>query len=359
MARNARRIRDLHWGHTITYSRKVFIPLTNMCRNTCGYCAFVQKPESPLANLMRPEQVLASLKQAERLGCKEALFSLGERPEARYPEAARRLAALGYTDLVDYLYAMCALTLSETTLIPHVNAGALREADLLRLRPVAASMGMMIESLSLRLFRRGGPHFRCPDKVPKRRLHTLHAAGRLHIPMTTGILIGIGETARERIETLEAINDLNRTYGHIQEVIVQNFRAKPGTEMASAPEPTLECLLETIATARQILDPSISLQAPPNLTGDFLALVDAGINDLGGISPLTIDFINPERPWPNVAKLSERLAARGFVLRERLTVYPRFILGNDNLGNTAAGMQVLQMHGQDGLARADMLPEQE
>lgn len=318
-------IKKSHWGSDITYSRKVFIPLTNMCRDTCAYCTFVQHPDSPKATIMTPEQVLQRLKQAERLGCKEALFSLGEKPEMRYPQAANRLALLGYDRMTDYLKDMCELTLSETSLIPHINAGTLSEAEILKLRPVSGSMGMMLESVSNELMKKGGPHYKCPDKAPKRRLNTLKTMGEQKVPFTTGLLIGIGEAWEDILNALDLINASHKEFGNIQEVIIQNFRAKSGTAMAQAPEPSLRNMLATLAVTRIILDPSISLQAPPNLSSKYLRYLDAGINDLGGISPLTKDYINPERAWPELELLSDQLRRRGCVLHERLTVYPAYL----------------------------------
>ena len=343
-------IRDHHWGSNITYSRKVFIPLTNMCRDTCGYCTFVQHPESPDARLMSPDEVLHSLRGAEAMGCKEALFSLGEKPELRYPKASAMLAKLGYERTTDYLRDICELTLTETSLIPHVNAGTLDDEEIALLKPVSGSMGMMLESLSMRLMQKGGPHYKCPDKAPKPRLATLHAAGKQQVPFTTGLLIGIGETWAERIEALEAINSIHLEYGHIQEVIVQNFRAKPGTAMANAPEPDLNDMLRTLAAARLILDPSISLQAPPNLADEHLSYLDAGINDFGGISPVSLDYINPERAWPSLEKLQTQVEAKGFQLQERLTVYPEHLRADRSSFSSAIRKRLNLQARDDGLA---------
>lgn len=340
-------VRDRQWGDAISYSRKVFIPLTTMCRNTCGYCTFVKAPGEPGANFMTPEEVLAVAIGGERLGCKEALFSLGERPERRYPEAHAALAKLGYSTTVDYLVDACRLVLDRTTLVPHVNAGTLTEEEIARLREVSGSMGMMLENVSRRLGRPGMAHHACPDKAPLLRLRTIEAAGRLGVPFTTGILIGIGETFEERVESLIAINELHLRHGHVQEVIVQNFRAKAGTAMAEWLEPSRTDMMRTLSAARLILDPSISLQAPPNLEETFEDYIDCGINDWGGISPLTADHINPERAWPAIAELSRRTAARGYRLVERLTVYPAYLgLETAPLHATLAGLA-----GPDGLAR--------
>ena len=351
----ARAVRDEHWSWHITYSRKVFIPLTNMCRDTCGYCTFVQHPDSPSAQIMTPEAVLDSLRAAEALGCKEALFSLGEKPELRYLQAAAMLARLGYKKMTDYLYDMCAMTLAETNLIPHVNAGTLDEHDVRQLKPVSGSMGMMLESLSLRLMQKGGPHYQCPDKAPKVRVKTLQVAGEQKVPFTTGLLIGIGETWSDRLEALQAINGSHQQYGHIQEVIIQNFRAKPGTAMANAPEPDLNDMLRTIAAARLILDPSISLQAPPNLADRHLCYLDAGINDWGGISPVSLDFINPERAWPELSELQSQVASKGFELQERLTVYPDYLRADRSDHSPMIRKRLSQHARPDGLACVQVL----
>ncbi len=318
-------LRDRHWGRTVTYSRKVFIPLTHLCRDDCGYCTFVRRPGSPLARYMAPDEVLTVARQGRALGCKEALFSLGEKPELRYQEARDALAELGYTRTIDYLRDMCERVVRETGLIPHANPGTMNEEELARLKRVTGSMGIMVENVSRRLTQKGMPHHACPDKVPVQRLRTLERAGKLGVPFTTGILIGIGETWEERIESLLAINEIHRKYGHIQEVIVQNFRAKPDIPMAHHPEPTQEDMLRTLAAARLVLDPGISLQAPPNLEEAFGPYVRAGINDWGGVSPLTRDFINPERAWPQIARLREVTEQEGCSLQERLTVYPNYL----------------------------------
>lgn len=343
------RIRDAHWGRTVTYSRKVFVPLTNMCRDTCGYCTFVKHPSDPQARIMTPDQVLDSARRGAAEGCKELLLSLGEKPELRYAAARNGLARLGYDRMTDYLRDICALVLRETPLVPHVNAGTLDEAELAALRPVSASMGMMVETTSRRLTRRGGPHHACPDKVPVQRLRTLERAGRARVPFTTGLLIGIGETWPERLEALQAIADSHRRHRHIQEVIIQNFQRKPGIAMAQHPEPTLEDMLRTIAAARIILPPEISLQAPPNLSARHIAYLGAGINDWGGISPVTIDFINPQHEWPEIRALAASCAEAGFALRERLPVYPRYLSGD--FLDPAIRARLAPMSGADGLAR--------
>jgi len=349
MAR-ARIVRDGAWGRTVTYSRKVFVPLTNMCRDTCGYCAFVKHPDHPEARIMSPRAVLASVRAGAAQGCKEALFSLGEKPERRHPEAKRALRALGHDSMTDYLKAMCALVRARTPLLPHVNAGTLSEDDIRALKPVAASMGMMLESTSRRLTRPGMAHHACPDKQPIQRLRTLDRAGRHKVPFTTGLLIGIGETWTERVATLLAIEAAHRRHGHVQEVIVQNFRRKPGIAMANHPEPGLDDMRRTIAAARVILSPDVSLQAPPNLSARHIAYLEAGINDWGGLSPVTIDFINPRHAWPEIGRLSRTCAERGYRLEERLTVYPNHI-AREGFLDAAMRRPVADLARTDGLAR--------
>mgnify|MGYP000365302336 FL=1 len=316
--------RDEHWGNVITYSRKIFVPLTNMCRDTCSYCTFVKHPDDPDAKIMSPQEVLLSAREGEKKGCKELLFSLGEKPEKRYAKPKRALETLGYEAMTDYLTDMCKLVIEKTSLLPHVNAGTLNEYEIVKLKNVCASMGMMLETTSKRLTQKGGPHYACPDKVPIQRIRTLISAGYCQVPFTTGILIGIGETLEERIEALLLIEKINNRYGHIQEVIIQNFQTKPNIQMSKHPEPKLEEMLQTIALARVILNPTISIQAPPNLEKKHLEYVYAGINDWGGISPVTRDFINPQHPWPNINSLETMMNEIGFRLMERLTVYPKF-----------------------------------
>lgn len=351
----ASEIRRARWGRTVTYSRKVFVPLTNMCRDTCGYCSFVKHPDHPDAAILEPETVLRMAKAGEARGCKELLFSLGEKPERRYRKAGAALARLGYARLSDYLAEMCALVLRETALLPHVNAGTLDDDEIARLRPVAASMGMMMESVSRRLTQPGMPHHACPDKVPAQRLRTLERAGRHRVPFTTGLLIGIGETWAERIETLSAIDAAHRRHGHVQEVIVQNFQRKPGIAMAAHPEPPLEDMLRTLAAARIILSPEISLQAPPNLSRRHIDYLRAGINDWGGISPVTIDFINPQHAWPEIDALARNCAASGYRLEERLTVYPRYIRRDPGFLDPNMQMPIARLARHDGLARCQMI----
>lgn len=343
-------VRDRAFGKTITYSRKVFVPLTNMCRDTCGYCVFVKHPSSPEATIMTPDQVKKVVLAGEELGCKEVLFSLGEKPELRYDQARDRLAKLGFARMTDYLREICAWVIDETGLIPHVNAGSLAEDEVAMLKPVSGSMGMMLENVSRRLMDKGMPHYACPDKVPVQRLRTLERAGVLRVPFTTGILIGIGETFEERIDSLQAIRDVHRRYGHIQEVIVQNFQAKRGIAMADHPEPTLDDMLRTLAAARLILPEEISLQAPPNLSDRHSAYIEAGINDWGGISPLTIDHINPDHAWPAIGRLRATTEEKGYQLEERLTVYPDFLHKHDGFLAPTIAQKLKPMTRVDGLA---------
>jgi 7,8-didemethyl-8-hydroxy-5-deazariboflavin synthase CofG subunit len=319
-------LRDRGKGRTVTYSRKVFLPLTNLCRDDCGYCTFKRDPGEPGAHTMTLEEVLAVSEAGARLGCKEALLSLGDKPEARFPEHRDWLRARGYRTTLDYVRAASEAIVAHTPLLPHANPGLMSERDIIALRETNVSLGLMLESLADRLTRPGGPHDRAPDKQPCRRLATLEAAGRLGIAFTTGILIGIGETRAERVEALLAIREIHSRYGHIQEVIIQNFRAKPRIPMATHPEPTLEELRRTVALARLILGPTMNVQAPPNLSpGTYPTLIAAGLNDWGGISPLTIDYINPEAPWPHLEVLERATAAAGARLAERLAIYPEFV----------------------------------
>jgi FO synthase len=310
----------------ISYSRKVFIPLTRLCRDRCAYCTFVTVPGRLDSPYLSPDEVIKVAADGAALGCKEALFTLGDRPEARWPQAREWLDAHGYDDTLSYVRAMAIRVLEETGLLPHLNPGVLSWQDFQRLKPVAPSMGMMLETTAARLFtERGGPHFGSPDKDPAIRLRVLEDAGRSSVPFTTGILIGIGETRAERAESIFAIRQVAREYGGIQEVIVQNFRAKPDTKMRAAPDAELDDLAATIAVARLVLGPAIRIQAPPNLIGDEYGLIlAAGIDDWGGVSPLTPDHVNPERPWPQIDELAARTAAAGLTLRERLTIYPGY-----------------------------------
>ena len=320
--------RALRRGPLVTYSPKVFIPLTKLCRDVCHYCTFAAPPRRGERAYMSIEEVLEVARAGRAAGCREALFTLGDKPELRYRAAREELAALGCASTLEYLARAAEAVLEETGLLPHLNPGVMSRADLELLRPVSASMGIMLETTSERLSQRGGPHFGSPDKLPAARLETLRLAGELRVPFTTGILIGIGETREERLEALAAIAALHERYGHIQEMIVQNFRAKAGTKMADAPEPSLEDHLWTIAAARLLLPADVHLQAPPNLAFDeFPRLLDAGIDDWGGVSPVTIDHVNPEAPWPELELLDQATESRGLQLAARLPVYPEFVSG--------------------------------
>ncbi|HEY3673616.1 MAG TPA: 5-amino-6-(D-ribitylamino)uracil--L-tyrosine 4-hydroxyphenyl transferase CofH [Acidimicrobiia bacterium] len=354
MARAAAR-RDAAHGVRITFSPKVFIPLTMLCRDKCGYCTFAKPPAHVMSPYLELDEVLAIARRGAELGCHEALFTLGEAPEERYSDAAAWLAAHGYSSTVDYLVAAAAAVLAETGLLPHANAGALGEDELTRLRAVSPSQGMMIETLADRLGEPGGPHAGAPDKTAARRLATLEAAGRARVPFTTGILVGIGETRQERLDALLAIEASHQRHGHVQEVIVQNFLPKTGTSMWRAPACPPDEFLWTIAVARLVLDPSIHLQAPPNLsdTDDLAALVAAGIDDWGGVSPVTPDHVNPERPWPGLDLLREATEATGHTLAPRLTVYPEYVLDGDRWLHDDVRFAVRCASDLEGLARDD------
>lgn len=309
----------------VTYSRKVFIPLTNLCRDYCGYCTFRRDPGDPGAHTMTPEEVLEVARAGEKLGCTEALFSLGDKPELLFPEMRETLRHLGYKSTLHYLEAMCEVVLRETKLLPHPNPGLLSAEWIARLAAVSPSMGLMLETTNSNLLAPGAAHDNAPDKLPSRRLRTVEDAGKQNVPFTTGLLIGIGESLEDRVDTLLAIRNLHERYAHIQEVIVQNFRVKPSILMAHWPEPSAGDMLRTVSVARLLL-PKVNIQAPPNLSAPYYEeLVDAGINDWGGISPLTPDFINPEKPWPHVEQLRIRTEFKGSLLRQRLPVYPEFI----------------------------------
>ncbi len=338
----ASQIRARGKGTVVTFSKKVFIPLTTLCRDYCSYCTFRKDPG----------QVLALAEQGRRAGCKEALFSLGDQPERIFPEARNFLRKQGFARTLDYLGAVSELVLEKTGLLPHANPGVMDRAALERLKDSNASVGLMLENVSSRLMREGLPHANAPDKVPALRLRTMEEAGKLSIAFTTGILIGIGETMEERIDSLFAIRTLHEKYGHIQEVIIQNFRAKPDIPMAAHPEPSLEDMLRTIALARLILGPQMNVQAPPNLSyEDFPRLLDAGINDWGGISPVTKDFINPEAAWPQFSRLQSETESRGFTLRERLALYPEFV-GRDNFLSARVRCRIDAIVDADGYPRS-------
>ncbi len=323
---DAQRLREQGHRRIVSYSRKVFIPLTRLCRDTCAYCTFATTPSQVAAPFLSPEEVLAIAEAGRKAGCHEALFTLGDKPELRYAAAREALAELGHASTTDYLIAMCEMVLRETGLLPHVNAGIMTESEIERLRAVSVSQGIMLESVSERLCQRGGPHFGSPDKAPEVRLAMIEAAGRRHVPFTSGILIGIGETRIERIESLLALRDLHARYGHLQEIIIQNFRAKPGTRMAAAEEPDFDELMWTAAVARLIFGPAMNIQVPPNLSYQrFGALLDAGINDWGGVSPVTPDHVNPEAAWPSLDTLAHATEAAGHALVARLAVYPAYV----------------------------------
>lgn len=320
----ARRLRDEGKGRTVTYSRKVFVPVTTLCRDVCSYCTFA-KPPGAGGEYLTLEDVLAIVRAGESRGCTEALLTLGDNPEARWPQAREFLAEIGVPSTLDYVRILSETIVAETSLFPHANPGLMDDAALLALRPSNPSMGLMLENVSSRLAEPGMPHHGCPDKDPGLRMATLEAAGRLRVPFTTGILVGIGETAGELVDSLFAIAAVQERYGSIQEVIVQNFRAKADTRMRKSAEPTVQYFARVVAVARWILGEQMNLQVPPNLTGDFGVYLDAGVNDWGGVSPLTIDWVNPEAPWPHLEKLAHVTEERGFVLEPRLPVYPEFI----------------------------------
>jgi FO synthase len=354
LAADARRLRELGHGRLITYSPKVFIPLTKLCRDVCGYCTFARPPRRGQRAYLSVDEVLGVARAGAAAGCREALFTLGDKPELRYRVAREELAALGCSTTLEYLAGCAGLVLEETGLLPHVNPGVLSLEDALALRPVSASQGLMLETTAVRLAERGGPHWASPDKLPAARLATIEAAGEARVPFTTGILIGIGESRRERLEALLAIRELAERFGHVQEVIVQNFRAKPGTRMAAAPEPPLEELLWTCAAARLLLGARWNIQAPPNLSyAAFPRLLDAGINDWGGVSPVTVDHVNPEAPWPELELLSEATRSRGLELAPRLAVYPEYVAEAERWLDTGVVPSVLALADGEGLARED------
>ena len=317
--------RDARWGRRVTYSPKVFLPLTNLCRDACDYCEFRRSPKDPGASTMAPDEVLATLARARAVGCSEALFCLGDRPEAVFPSYRALLAGWGFASTVDYLVWACRAAL-DAGLVPHTNAGVLTRDEMAALRPVNASLGLMLESVSERLCGRGQPHHRAPDKRPAVRLTMIEEAGELRIPFTSGILVGIGETEAERLDALVALRDLHRRHGHLQEVIVQRFRAHAGTPMAGAPEPDDDVHTRAIALARLVLDDDVTVQAPPNLSSEVAPLLAAGVNDLGGISPLTPDFINRGYAWPHLDQLAADCRAAGFTLAPRLPIHDGWCL---------------------------------
>ena len=354
LLRAAARRRDIAHGTTVSYSRKVFIPLTKLCRDVCHYCSFAHAPRDDEPAFLSREAVLAIARAGRDAGCNEALFTLGDKPELRYRSAREALDGLGHATTLSYLTEAARLVFEETGLLPHVNPGLLGAADLAALRRVSISQGMMLESASSRLAQRDGPHFGSPDKNPEARLATIRMAGEQRVPFTTGILIGIGETRRERIESLMALRELHETYGHIQEIIIQNFRPKPGTRMADAAAPTLDEHLWTIAVARLIFPPSMNIQAPPNLNpGALNRLVEAGINDWGGVSPVTPDHVNPEAPWPHLRVLERATTAAGKRLTDRLAIYPSYARASQDWVDSGLRTALLQRTDADGWPRDD------
>ena len=354
LAAIAAEIRDSGHHNIISYSRKVFIPLTHLCRDVCHYCTFAQTPKKIEQPYMPLEQVLELCRQGVKQGCKEALFTLGEKPELRYSAARNALEALGFETTLDYVLHVAGRVLEETGMLPHINAGCMTSEEIAKLRKVSASMGIMLESAASRLCEKGMPHYGSPDKDPAHRLQTIDLAGQANVPFTSGILIGIGETRLERIESFLALRDSHLRYGHLQEVIVQNFRAKPGTLMSEAPEPDLNELLWTIAIARIIFGADMNIQAPPNLSPGVLPqIVAAGINDWGGVSPLTPDYVNPEAPWPHLDNLAKETANTGKFLQERLTIYPAYVLDEDKWLAKELITPVIQKIDVEGFARSD------
>jgi len=350
----AGQLRDRGHGNVVTYSRKVFIPLTHLCRDVCHYCTFARTPKKIVQPYMPVEEVLELCREGARAGCQEALFTLGEKPELRYSTARNALQEMGFATTLEYVREVASRVLAETGLLPHINAGCMTDEEISGLRQVSASMGIMLESASERLCQKGMPHYGSPDKDPARRLQTLELAGQAAVPFTSGILIGIGETRLERIESLLALRSVHQRHGHLQEVIIQNFRAKPDTLMAQAPEPDLAELLWTIAVARIIFGPDMSTQAPPNLSPGVLPqIVAAGINDWGGVSPLTPDHVNPEAPWPHLQRLADETAVAGKFLEQRLTIYPAYALDAARWLDPAVKPAVWQQMDAGGFARRD------
>src|ERR1700755_3177817 len=347
-------LRDSAHGRLLSYSRKVFIPLTKLCRDVCHYCTFAEVPRAGKPVYLSPDEVLTIARAGAAAGCTEALFTLGDKPEVRYQAARDALKALGHDTTISYLTAMCALVLRETGLLPHANPGVMTREEIAALREGTASQGIMLETTSERLCDRGGVHYGSPDKHPAVRLETLRLGGGVKGPFTTGILIGIGETREERIDALEAIADLHAAHGHIQEVIVQNFRAKADTKLANSVEPGLDDLIWTIATARLVLGPDMNIQAPPNLSpGVYQKLVDAGLNDWGGVSPVTPDHVNPEAPWPAIAELARKSAEAGKLLVNRLPVYPAYARAAGKWLAPEIATRVRRMSDAEGFARND------
>ena len=347
-------LRDAGHGNLITYSRKVFIPLTQLCRDVCHYCTFAKTPKQLGSLYLSPEQIIEVARKGQELGCKEALFTLGEKPELRYRAAREALKTLGYGTTLEYLRDAAKIVYEETGLLPHLNPGTMTPDELEMLRPVSPSMGIMLESSSLRLTEKGMPHFGSPDKDPALRLATLESAGQAKVPCTSGILIGIGETRAERIDSLLKLRDLHERYGHLQEIIIQNFRAKADTQMANFPEPDIEELIWTIAVARILFGSKMNIQAPPNLSsGELPKIIAAGINDWGGVSPVTPDFVNPEAPWPHLDVLEQETAATGKFLTERLTIYPRYARESSEWTDTQWHSPLQRLIDANGFPRAE------
>ncbi len=347
-------LRDAGHGRLVSYSKKVFIPLTQLCRDVCHYCTFAKAPKKLEAAFLSPEQVLSIAVEGQKAGCKEALFTLGDKPELRYAAARDALAELGYATTLEYLAAMAKMVFDQTGLMPHLNPGVMTSEEISYLRKASVSMGIMLESTSQRLMQRGGCHYGSPDKEPSIRLETIAEAGRQNVPFTSGILIGIGETRQERIESLLALRDLHQQYGHIQEIIVQNFRSKPGTKMENAAEPDLGDLQWTIAVARLIFGPNMTIQAPPNLSaGNAVELISSGLNDWGGVSPVTPDHVNPEAPWPHLTDLARDTAACGKILVERMAIHPTYVQHCDNWLDPIFKHPVLKAANASGLARTN------
>ncbi|MFQ5940771.1 MAG: 7,8-didemethyl-8-hydroxy-5-deazariboflavin synthase CofG [Nitrososphaerales archaeon] len=318
-------IREIKKGRIITYSKKVFIPLTNLCRDTCSYCTYKNEPNHPGATMMMPDQVLAIAEKGKKAKCTEALFVTGERPEQKYDEVRKWLRSLGYTTTTEYIIQMCELVLKKTGLLPHTNPGNMTREEMIQLKQVNPSLGMMLENVSERLCLQGMPHELAPSKHPKVRLKTIETAGELRIPFTTGLLVGIGETPMELVDSLFTIKRLHERYGHIQEIIIQNFAPKPETSMELTPTPTLNYMLKAVAIARIIM-PEMNIQVPPNLNPNrYSRYIKAGINDWGGISPVTADYVNPEFPWPKIDDVKDECERNGFTVRARLPVYPEYI----------------------------------
>ncbi len=339
----------------VTYSRKVFLPLTNLCRDRCGYCTFVKGPNQRGAHTMTPDEVLTVARRGAEFGCKEALVSLGDHPEWRHPEMAETLVALGYESTPAYVAAMCQVVFEETGLLPHTNCGVLNEDELAAIAPWNASMGIMLESVGEALFEPGGPHHGTTSKAPEGRIATLELAGKLGVAMTTGILIGIGESLDDRVDSLLAIRDVHERHGNIQEIIVQNFRAKTTTKMRAAPEPTTVDMLRTQATARLLLGPSMNIESPPNLNeGGCQTYLLAGNNDWGGISPLTKDFINPEAAWPEVEALRRLTADAGFELRERLALFPEYVVAKGWATSDPLARRMSELTADDGYVKPEL-----